>query len=164
NALLVANGSSVPADLKDLAASGLADQIEMIKITPNFLSTEETFKLWMAFQAPYRPTTGDHVSVVLIDTQRQGRGALPLPARRASRPPLARPGPPPRRGRRGPHPRPPPPPPPPAVPEGPADPGRLPPGAGRQEPARRRYPGADRRHGGPARPGAGGRAARRVHP
>jgi hypothetical protein len=78
NALQVDNGTSVPPDLKDLATSGLADQVEMIKITPNFLSTEEMFKLWMAFQTPYRPTTGYHVSVVLIDSDRQGKAALPV--------------------------------------------------------------------------------------
>jgi hypothetical protein len=74
----VINGGQLPPDLQDLAVSGLADQIEMIKITPTYLTTEEMFKLWMAFQAPYRPTAGYHVSVVLIESKHKGKSALPV--------------------------------------------------------------------------------------
>jgi uncharacterized protein DUF4255 len=73
------NGStSLPPDLQDLSTSGLADQIEMIKIAPSYLTTDEMFKLWMAFQAPYRPTAGYHVSVVLIESASKGKAAPPV--------------------------------------------------------------------------------------
>jgi hypothetical protein len=75
--LLVDNGD-IPTGLRDLFQSGLADQIEQIKICQTFLSTDEMFKLWMAFSAPYRPTAAYHVSVVLIESERQGRSALPV--------------------------------------------------------------------------------------
>jgi hypothetical protein len=75
--LLVDNGD-IPASLTDLFQSGLADQIEQIKICQTFLSTDEMFKLWMAFSAPYRPTAAYHVSVVLIESERQVKGTLPV--------------------------------------------------------------------------------------
>ena len=75
--LLVDNGD-IPADLRDLFLSGLADQIEQIKICQTFLSTDEMFKLWMAFSAPYRPTAAYHASVVLIESERQGKSPLPV--------------------------------------------------------------------------------------
>jgi hypothetical protein len=75
--LLVDNGD-IPAGLRDLFQSGLADQIEQIKICQTFLSTDEMFKLWMAFSAPYRPTAAYHVSVVLIESERQGKSTFPV--------------------------------------------------------------------------------------
>jgi hypothetical protein len=76
--LPIDGGASIPPELRDLVDSGLADQIEQIKVAPHFLTTEEMFKLWMAFQAPYRPTASYRVSVVLIESQRQGRRPLPV--------------------------------------------------------------------------------------
>jgi Pvc16 N-terminal domain len=73
-ALPVDNGD-VPAGLRDLFQSGLADQIEQIKITPSFLSTETMSNLWMAFSTPYRPTAVYQVSVVLIESARRGASA-----------------------------------------------------------------------------------------
>jgi hypothetical protein len=52
--------------------------VEQIKITPETLSTEEMSKLWAAMQAHYRPTAAYHLSVVLIESQRATRGALPV--------------------------------------------------------------------------------------
>jgi hypothetical protein len=75
--LLVDNGD-VPANLRDLFRSGLADQIEQIKITQCFLSTEAMSNLWLAFSAPYRPTAVYQASVVLIESVRQGAGAPPV--------------------------------------------------------------------------------------
>jgi hypothetical protein len=75
--LLVDNGD-IPASLRDLFQSGLADQVEQVKVCQTFLSTDEMFKLWMAFSAPYRPTAAYHVSVVLIESERQGKSAYPV--------------------------------------------------------------------------------------
>jgi Pvc16 N-terminal domain len=54
---------------KLLGPSGLADQIEMIKITPATLGREELAWLWTALKADYRPTFPFQVSVVLIEPQ-----------------------------------------------------------------------------------------------
>lgn len=64
--------------LKKLSVSGLADQIELIKIIPHQLNTEEISKLWAAFQVSYRPSTAYRISVVLIESTNQSRSALPV--------------------------------------------------------------------------------------
>lgn len=68
---LTALDSGTPSNEQKLIAfSTLASQIELIRITPSVLSTEEIWKLWTAFQVSYRPTTSYQVSVVVIqDTQ-----------------------------------------------------------------------------------------------
>jgi len=75
------DGSSLPEGMKDLSASDLAEQVEMIKITPHTISTEEISKLWSAFQASYRPSVAYHVSVVLIESKYQTRSPLPVLSR-----------------------------------------------------------------------------------
>jgi Pvc16 N-terminal domain len=67
-----------------LAASGLADQIEMIKITPATLGKEEMAWLWTALKADYRPTFPFQVSVVLIEPDLQTTSALPVLSRSIS--------------------------------------------------------------------------------
>lgn len=64
--------------LAPLAACGLADQIEMIKITPETLGREELAWLWTALKADYRPTFPFQVSVVLIQPQQATSLALPV--------------------------------------------------------------------------------------
>ncbi len=61
-----------------LLASGLGDQIEMIKITPATLGREEMAWLWTALKADYRPTFPFQVTVVLIEPQNPLIGALPV--------------------------------------------------------------------------------------
>jgi hypothetical protein len=61
-----------------LGSSGLADQVEMIKITPETLGREEMAWLWTALKADYRPTYPFQVSVVLIQPQLQTTLALPV--------------------------------------------------------------------------------------
>jgi len=63
-----------------LAGSGLADQIEMIKITPETLGREEMAWLWTALKADYRPTFPFQVSVVLM--QPSLPTSVPLPVLR----------------------------------------------------------------------------------
>lgn len=69
---------TLPADLRALTRSGLADQLEMIKITPQYLNLEEMSKLWTGFQAPYRPSVAYLVTVVLIQPEKPARSALPV--------------------------------------------------------------------------------------
>ncbi|HEX7362542.1 MAG TPA: DUF4255 domain-containing protein [Bryobacteraceae bacterium] len=61
-----------------LGAVGLADQIEMLKITPSALGREEMAWLWTALKADYRPTFPFQVSVVLIEPQNAAVAPLPV--------------------------------------------------------------------------------------
>ncbi|MBX9403075.1 DUF4255 domain-containing protein [Lysobacter sp. BMK333-48F3] len=62
----------------EFSALSLADQVEWLKITPKYLSTEELTKLWTAMQARYRPSMAYQVSVVLIESDASARSALPV--------------------------------------------------------------------------------------
>jgi len=64
-----------------LNASGLADQLEMIKITASPLNREEMAWLWTALKADYRPTFPFQVSVVLIEPETQLVFARPVLSR-----------------------------------------------------------------------------------
>ncbi|MGE3978599.1 MAG: DUF4255 domain-containing protein [Nitrospira sp.] len=72
------NGAILPPALQALSASELADQVEQIKIVATALNSEEMSKLWTALQARYRPTGAYHVSVVMIESQRPAKSALPV--------------------------------------------------------------------------------------
>jgi hypothetical protein len=61
-----------------LGLAGLAEQIEMIKITPATLGREEIAWLWTALKADYRPTFPFQASVVLIQSQKPLQSALPV--------------------------------------------------------------------------------------
>jgi hypothetical protein len=61
-----------------LNSSGLADQIEMIKITPATMGREEMAWIWTALKADYRPTFAFDVSVVLIQSPLGSTSALPV--------------------------------------------------------------------------------------
>ena len=74
-----------------LQASGLAEQADLIRLTPHPLSTEEISKLWTAFQAKYRPSLAYKASVVLIEAEEPTRAALPVRERRVHVLPMQRP-------------------------------------------------------------------------
>jgi hypothetical protein len=59
-------------------SSGLADQTENIRITPEQLSTEESFRIWSSLQTNYRLSVGYQVTVVLIESTKSVRTALPV--------------------------------------------------------------------------------------
>ena len=61
------DGRIVPPTLAALAASSLADQLEQITVSPQFLNTEELARLWSAVQAHLRPSAVYKVSLVLIE-------------------------------------------------------------------------------------------------
>ena len=71
-------GTPLPSIFGNLSAIDLADQVELIKITPVFLSTEDLSKMWTAMQARYRPTMAYMASVVLIQATNGGRSAPPV--------------------------------------------------------------------------------------
>ena len=68
----------LPSIFGNLTAIDLADQIELIKITPVFLTTEELSKIWTAMQARYRPSMAYMASVVLIQADNPGKAAPPV--------------------------------------------------------------------------------------
>jgi len=62
-----------------LSASDLAEQIEMVRLTPQSLTMEELSKLWSVFfQTPYRISMAYEASVVLIDGKETPRPSLPV--------------------------------------------------------------------------------------
>lgn len=66
---------------KGLETTGLADQIEQIKITLAAMNSEELSKLWTALQARYRPTASYLATVVLIEPRQPSYSALPVLSR-----------------------------------------------------------------------------------
>ena len=67
--------------MQALATSELAEQVEQIRISPQPMNAEEVSKLWTAFQAKYRPSAAYHASVVLIESARSAKSALPVAGR-----------------------------------------------------------------------------------
>ena len=74
-----------------VAASGLAEQAEALRITPVTLPREELASLWNALEAHYRPTAAYEVSVVLVDSTATPRPGLPVRERGIRIEPLGRP-------------------------------------------------------------------------
>ncbi len=65
-----------------LAASNLADQVELVRLSPMGLNLEELSKLWSVFfQVPYRLSLAYQASVVLLDAEVTVQPALPVQAR-----------------------------------------------------------------------------------
>lgn len=73
--------SMLPPAFQALAASDLADQVELIKVTPAAMNGDEMSKLWSAIQTHYRPSAAYHVSVVLIEGRKPGSSPLPVLSR-----------------------------------------------------------------------------------
>jgi hypothetical protein len=74
--------TALPAILRALATTGLADQVEQVKITPELMDPEEISKLWTAFSAKYRPTAAYKATVVLIQSTKPTKIALPVQERK----------------------------------------------------------------------------------
>lgn len=72
------DGTLLPGPFGSLSAVDLADQVELIKVTPVFLSADDLSKLWSAMQARWRPSVAYSVSVVLIQSQSAARAPLPV--------------------------------------------------------------------------------------
>lgn len=60
-------GSALPPAYQAIAAAGAGAYISEVRITPEFLSAEETSKLWSALQAKYRPSLTYKVSATIAD-------------------------------------------------------------------------------------------------
>lgn len=72
------DGSILPGPFGSLSALDLAEQVELIKISPLYPSPDELSKMWTAMQARYRPSMAYSVSVVLIQSDRPARAAPPV--------------------------------------------------------------------------------------
>jgi hypothetical protein len=81
----LSSGNNLSSALEN---SGLADQIEMLKITPATLGREEMAWLWTALKADYRPTFPFQVSVVLMQPQLNTSLALPVLRRKLQANPI----------------------------------------------------------------------------
>ncbi len=73
--------SMLPPAFQALTASDLADQVELIKITPTAMNSDDMSKLWSAIQTHYRPSSAYQVSVVLIEGSKPGVSPLPVLSR-----------------------------------------------------------------------------------
>lgn len=69
------------AESKLISASTLANQVALLKITPEALSNDDISRLWMAFQTHYRPTASYLVTVVLIQETKSVKANLPVQTR-----------------------------------------------------------------------------------
>ena len=77
----VVDGAILPTVYQSLRGADLAEQVELLKITPAALGTEEMSRLWSALHAHYRPTAAFQVSVVLIESSKPARSPLPVLSR-----------------------------------------------------------------------------------
>lgn len=76
------DGGILPGNFQAIAAAGLSEQVELIKISPEYLDTESMSRLWSSLQATYRTSTAYHVSVVLIAREESTQSAPPVLNRR----------------------------------------------------------------------------------
>ena len=72
------SGLVLPSVYQALRSADLAEQVELLKITPAQLGPEEMSRLWSALQAHFRPTAAFQVSVVLIESRRPAVSPLPV--------------------------------------------------------------------------------------
>lgn len=66
---------------KTLATANLGEQIELIKIVPQTITTEELSRLWTAFQGKYRVSAMYQASVVLIESKGPVKSVFPVRTR-----------------------------------------------------------------------------------
>lgn len=78
-------------DTTFLANSDLADQAEVVKVSPAPLTTEEISKLWGTFSTPYLLSLGYTATVVLMEAPVTPRTALPVLSRGVDVGPISRP-------------------------------------------------------------------------
>lgn len=75
------DGGILPPAFATTDPARLADQIELVRITPETLSIDDMSKIWTAFQTHYRTTLTYMVSVVLIAREQPVRKPLPVLSR-----------------------------------------------------------------------------------
>ena len=63
---------------RDLGESDLDEQVEKVRIVPDTLNIEEMSRLWTTFQTQYRVSAAYQAAVVLIESKKPKRIALPV--------------------------------------------------------------------------------------
>jgi hypothetical protein len=92
NALTASRGApGATSEVQSVGLTTLANQAELVKLSPQALSTEDVYKLWTAFQARYRTTAAYMASVVLIRRTQPASVGLPVQTRNILVQPLDRP-------------------------------------------------------------------------
>jgi hypothetical protein len=87
----IATTPGATAEDQRVGLSTLATQAELIKLSPQALSTEEVYRLWPAFNAHYRATAAYLATVVLIQRPRPLRAGIRVQTRNILVQPLDRP-------------------------------------------------------------------------
>ena len=87
------SGALLPSIYQALRSADLAEQVELLKITPSAMNGEEMSRLWSALTAHYRPTFAFQVSVVLIEQAAPAVSPLPVLTRGRRIPPIVPGGP-----------------------------------------------------------------------
>ena len=72
------SGGGLSTAMLALKDAEIADQVEMLKITPVPMTTDESSKLWSSLLSAYRPSVAYQVSVVLIEGKRPAKAPLPV--------------------------------------------------------------------------------------
>jgi hypothetical protein len=72
------DGDVLPNGFQTLVAADLADQVELIKVSPVYMDTEEMSRLWGTLQTRYRPSMAYEVTVVLIERELSSAPSLPV--------------------------------------------------------------------------------------
>jgi hypothetical protein len=76
---------------KQLAASGLAEQVESVQLSVDNFSVDDLSRLWSAFQLGLRPSVSLLATVLLLSSRRTPRTTLPVTSRTITTVPLKRP-------------------------------------------------------------------------
>lgn len=77
--LLADRAVLIPTEVQAaLLGNDLYRQVERVRVTPHYISSEEMSKLWTIFQTNYRISTAYEVSVVLLDSTSPARTPLPV--------------------------------------------------------------------------------------
>jgi hypothetical protein len=76
---------------KQLAASGLAEQVESVRLSVDPLSGDDLARLWSGLQLGLRPSVSLLATVLLLSSRRTPRASLPVTSRTLTTIPLSRP-------------------------------------------------------------------------
>ncbi len=74
----LADGAGIPPQAFREEAVAIADQFELLRITPVFMHFDEMSKIWAGLQSAYRPSLIFEVSVVIVEETRAVHRALPV--------------------------------------------------------------------------------------
>ncbi|NQX02023.1 DUF4255 domain-containing protein [bacterium] len=72
------DGSGVPPQAFREQAVAVAEQFELLKVTPVFLPYDEMSKIWTGLQSPYRPSLVFEVTAVIVEEPLPVSRALPV--------------------------------------------------------------------------------------